>query len=222
MFCAVFDVDDTLYLERDYVRSGFHAAGVWAEKELGVPDFSERALREFQCGARGDIFDRVLASYGLSDIVAVGQLVHAYRSHVPSLTLLPDASQCLSVLRPHCHLAIITDGAVDSQQNKVHALGLTQKVDLIVLTGEWGAEFSKPNPRSFEYVQQQLTVSPDYCIYVGDNPSKDFVTPRGLGWRTVRVRREGGLHFRSDAPAGYAADREFGDLRQIHEMLLNR
>jgi putative hydrolase of the HAD superfamily len=222
MFCAVFDVDDTLYLERDYVRSGFHAAGVWAEKELGVPDFSERALREFQCGGRGDIFDRVLASYGLSDIVAVGHLVQAYRSHVPSITLLPDASQCLSVLRPHCHLAIITDGAVDSQRNKVHALGLTQKVDLIVLTGEWGAEFSKPNPRSFEYVQQQLTVSPECCVYIGDNPSKDFATPRGLGWRTVRIRREGGLHFRSDAAAGYAADREFGDLRQVHEMLLNR
>ena len=30
MQVLVFDIDDTLYLERDYVRSGFGAAGRWA------------------------------------------------------------------------------------------------------------------------------------------------------------------------------------------------
>ena len=33
---VVFDIDDTLYLERDYVRSGFTAAGAWARTELGL------------------------------------------------------------------------------------------------------------------------------------------------------------------------------------------
>src|SRR5207302_9076607 len=36
--CVVFDIDDTLYLERDYVRSGFRAVGTWAEQWLRIPD----------------------------------------------------------------------------------------------------------------------------------------------------------------------------------------
>ena len=33
----VFDLDDTLYPERDYVLSGFKAVASWAEARLGVP-----------------------------------------------------------------------------------------------------------------------------------------------------------------------------------------
>src|SRR5258707_4394601 len=190
MFCAVFDLDDTLYLERAYVQSGFQAAGAWAERELGVRDFSQRAWREFERGCRGDIFNRVLAFYGFPKGRALPELVRAYRSHTPSIALLPDAAHCLSALRPHGYLAMITDGAVDSQQNKVRALGLDRTMDLVVLTAALGLDFSKPNPRAFAYVQQQFAVPPECCAYIGDNPVKDFITPRGLGWRTVRVRRE--------------------------------
>lgn len=222
MLCAVFDLDDTLYLERAYVLSGFRAAGAWAEKELGISDLTERALHEFECGCRGNIFNRVLAAYGLLDRTVLTRLVQVYRSHTPSISLLPDATQCLGALRPHVYLAVITDGAVDSQRNKVRALGLHNGMDLVVLTGTWGREFSKPNPRAFEYVQQQFAVPPECCVYVGDNPAKDFITPRGLGWRTVRIRREGGLHCRRNAEAGYEAEREFGDLTQVAGMLINR
>jgi putative hydrolase of the HAD superfamily len=221
MVCAIFDLDDTLYLERDYVRSGFHAAGMWARRELGVPDFSERALREFECGRRADIFDRVLDSYGLLDCNAVARLVQVYRSHTPSITLLPDAIQCLNALRSRCHLALITDGRVVQQQNKLRALELDTGLDLVVLTDKWGREFWKPNLRAFNYVQQQFAVSPDSCVYIADNPAKDFVGPRRLGWRTIRIRRENGLHRQHSAQESYAADREVADLCEVPAMLLN-
>ena len=38
--CVVFDIDDTLYLERDYVLSGFAAVGPWARDWLAIPDFA--------------------------------------------------------------------------------------------------------------------------------------------------------------------------------------
>jgi putative hydrolase of the HAD superfamily len=40
----VFDLDDTLYLERDFARSGFEAAGAWLYRQAGVPGLAE-ALR---------------------------------------------------------------------------------------------------------------------------------------------------------------------------------
>ena len=38
-------------------------------------------------------------------------------------------------------------------------------------------------------------------IYVGDNPAKDFVTPRRLGWQTVRLRVHGQLRFTEEPPS---------------------
>ena len=37
----VLDIDDTLYLERDYVRSGFKCVGEWVNDRLGLSEFSE-------------------------------------------------------------------------------------------------------------------------------------------------------------------------------------
>jgi len=55
----VLDIDDTLYLERDYVRSGFCAVGRWLAEHQNVEDFFERAWALFEAGARGNIFDTV-------------------------------------------------------------------------------------------------------------------------------------------------------------------
>ena len=89
---VVFDIDDTLYLERDYVRSGFAAAGAWAHTELGLADLGERAWGIFEDGVRGRIFDEALVACGArADGAVVSRLVDVYRSHVPAIEppLLP-------------------------------------------------------------------------------------------------------------------------------------
>ena len=50
--CVVFDIDDTLYLERDYVGSGFAAVGAWIEANLGFRSFSDRCWIAFRSGRR--------------------------------------------------------------------------------------------------------------------------------------------------------------------------
>ncbi len=50
---VVFDVDDTLYLERDYARGGFEAAAAHARARFGVDDFATRAWALFEQGLRG-------------------------------------------------------------------------------------------------------------------------------------------------------------------------
>ncbi len=37
MKSIIFDLDDTLYPEEQYVLSGFKAVAVWAEAELSIP-----------------------------------------------------------------------------------------------------------------------------------------------------------------------------------------
>lgn len=36
---VIFDLDDTLFLERDFVRSGFAAVGRWMARTIGISNF---------------------------------------------------------------------------------------------------------------------------------------------------------------------------------------
>jgi putative hydrolase of the HAD superfamily len=193
--CIVFDMDDTLYLERDYVRSGFLHAGALVEKELGGRGFYDAAWELFLEGQRGDIFNRALKRIGLPAPASVIQgLVDAYRNHIPAISLAEDAVQCLDGLHSEYHLALITDGPVVSQENKARALQLDRWIDLNIFTDRWGASYYKPHPLAFLTVQERTGASPNECMYVADNPKKDFTAPTQLGWVTVRIRRDGGLH----------------------------
>ncbi len=204
--CVVFDVDDTLYLERDYVRSGFRAVDAHLRERHGAGGFFERAWAAFERGVRRRTFDEVLPALGLEPSEAmIGELVEVYRSHHPEISLLPDALDALRAAREAGFaVAVVTDGPEASQAAKVEALGLTRWADPIVLTARLGTGFAKPHPRAFERVQAHSGCRGAACLYVADNPAKDFAGPKRLGWRTLRVRRPGGLH--AAAPSGGDVD----------------
>ena len=63
----VFDLDDTLISERDYVFSGFRAVGDFVQKQYGLIGFEELATSFFCRGMRGYIFNEVLKTLGLDD-----------------------------------------------------------------------------------------------------------------------------------------------------------
>jgi glycosyltransferase involved in cell wall biosynthesis/FMN phosphatase YigB (HAD superfamily) len=211
---VVLDIDDTLYLERDYVRSGFDAVGAWARTELGVDDLGERAWAAFESGVRRTIFDDALAGAGVEatpDLVP--RLVEVYRAHAPAIEMLADARAWLDALAPHVAVAVVTDGPLASQRAKAEALVLTQWADLVVFTESLGPGKGKPHPAAFEQLERELGLGGDRCAYVADNPAKDFVAPHRLGWRTVRVRRPGGLH--AEVPSGDDVDVEIASLDQL-------
>ena len=192
---VVFDIDDTLYLERDYVSSGFAAAGAWARTELGLADFAERAWLMFQEGVRGRIFDETLAACGArADGAVVSRLVDVYRAHTPSIEPFPDVAVWVAGRPDDVAVAVVTDGPLASQRAKAAALGVAAWADPIVFTEDLGPGRGKPHPAAFELVEDATGVGGAACAYVADNPAKDFAGPRSRGWRTVRVRREGGLH----------------------------
>ena len=215
---VVFDVDDTLYLERDYVRSGFTAAGAWARTELGVADFGDRAWAAFEAGVRGRIFDEALAACGVpANGSVVSQLVDVYRSHAPAIEPLPDVSVWLAGRPADFAVAVVTDGPRASQRAKAAALDLAGWADPIVFTEELGPGRGKPHPAAFARVEAATGLAGAACAYVADNPAKDFAGPRSRGWRTVRVRREGGLH--ATVASGDDVDAEITAFAELDEAL---
>lgn len=212
----MFDVDDTLYLETDYVASGFGAVDAHLRVDRGIMGFLESATRRFAAGARGDVFDLALADLGVEDArQLVPDLVTTYREHAPSITLLADARAALDRCSARGRVAVITDGPEASQRAKVVALDLARWAWPIVLTAAYGDGYGKPNRRAFSDVA--AAHGDTQLAYVADNPAKDFVAPAQLGWRTVRLRRIGGLH--AAVPSGTDVEHEITDLDHLDDVL---
>jgi putative hydrolase of the HAD superfamily len=217
--CVVFDIDDTLYLERDYVFSGFAVVGAWARTWLGLPNFGERCREAHESGTRGSVFNRVLEDSGVvPSQEVVGTLVALYRSHLPDIRLCVDARAALTEASARWPVAVITDGPAISQSRKAEALGLQRFADPIYLTELHGPGCSKPSPVVFKKVEQAIPAR--RYVYVADNPAKDFHAPRALRWKSVRVRRPGGLHFAVDRP-DVAPDTELPDCSGLIPLLLS-
>lgn len=190
----VFDLDDTLYPERQFALSGFRAAERWAAAELGLAaGLADEMTRLLDQGYLGKLFAMALAAR-LPDHRPehLEALVAAYRDHEPELALFADAQWALQHFRAHGPLALITDGTPAMQAKKVAALAIAPFFQQTVFTGGLGGrEFHKPHPRSFQIVEQALASAGDRFVYVGDNPSKDFITPNAMGWVSVMVTRPG-------------------------------
>ncbi len=201
---VVFDLDDTLYPEREFVRSGFRAV---SEAFVGVLGAAATAYARmnalFDSPHRSRVFNELLRERGVADPARlVAAMIECYRSHVPSIALHPDADRALTRLKGRFGLGLVSDGPLSAQRGKIAALGLGDRLDAIVLTAELGDGFGKPHPRAFEEIARRLGVEPRRCAYVADNPAKDFVAPNQLGWRSIRVRRPDGVYANLAAPPG--------------------
>ena len=221
---VVLDLDDTLYPEAAYVRSGFRAVAARASRTLGLPpdEVEAELIALFERGVRGDTFDRWLAARGLGDKDAVGDLVAAYRGHAPEIAPFPDASPLLRRLHGEdCAIGLLSDGDPAVQGRKLDALGLRNAFDAVVVTGALGPDAGKPSPLGYAEVLRRLgDVTPREAVYVSDNPAKDFLGARRAGMRSVRVRRPEGIYAQLEpATAAHAPDAEVTRLGQVPRAL---
>jgi putative hydrolase of the HAD superfamily len=194
---VVFDLDDTLFPEGAYVASGFRAVGDALAREHRIEGFGPRAAAGAAAGPRGDVFDEALRQSGVAaDEVRrlVPWCVAQYRAHLPEISLFPEAHEALEMLQGKVKIGVLTDGWLVAQRRKVEALGLAARVDAVVYSDSFGREHWKPSEVPYRAVAEALGVAHDACVYVADNPGKDFITARALGWRTIQVARAGQTH----------------------------
>lgn len=217
---VIFDLDDTLFLEREFVLSGFDAVAAELAATVGVPASILRAefQKIFESGERSDVFGVWLRNHGHS-VVWLPQLIELYRSHSPRITLVPEMLELLADLRQRIPLGLITDGHLATQRGKIKALAIEPYFSAITCSDLLGREFWKPHPRPYRETLGALDVPAESAVYVADNPAKDFLGARGVGMATVRVRWPGGMHAERFVPSPeFAADHEVtsvGDLRRL-------
>lgn len=192
---VAFDLDDTLYPEREYVLSGFRAVSKLVKERLGIEDFYPELVRTFDEGEKGKTFDATFKKLGIEyDNALVHELLDCYRAHSPDIKPYGDVVPTLQCLKEKYHLALITDGYLQAQKNKVKALSIGQFFEKIVYTDEYGKDYWKPSSFPFQLVMEYFSAAGDECAYIGDNMEKDFIAPNKLGWLTIQIKREEGQY----------------------------
>lgn len=217
---VIFDLDDTLYIERDFFRSGFNVVAAKLE------------ARGFGCASQlGDLLESIFLNEGRDNVFDkasarlafpkewIPELVETFRAHTPLINLAPDAVEILSRLRPHYRLGCITDGFADVQRRKIKVLGVDALLDVVVVADDFGRKHWKPDPLPFRMCCDRLGIDEQQAIYIGDNTERDMRGARNAGIRSVRLRRSGGYFSRNDGDLQDRPDFEIYALSELEHIL---
>jgi putative hydrolase of the HAD superfamily len=185
----VFDLDDTLYPEVDFVTGGYRAVARYVCEKYGG-SYNEifcAMMTRFTNEGRRSVFPMVVERF-LDPGVPVAELVEVYRRHIPEIHMFPGYSCLLQELSRNYRLGILTDGLPEVQKRKVRALGLEHLVDKIIYTWDYGSEMEKPHPMTFSLMLDYLRAEPINALYVGDNPAKDCKGAHQAGMKFAQLR----------------------------------
>lgn len=220
---VVFDLDDTLYNQRQHLAGAFLSVGKLISRLFGLdPRGVRKELLEIakrKGSASGKLFNIFLEKHGIKPKKRLlEQMVSAFYSYKP--VKLKPYKRVVEILkelrRKGLKPGILTDGNPQLQKAKIEALGIKKFLNCVLVTDEMGENYRKPDLKGFLEISKQLGVSAAETIYVGDNPHKDFIGARKAGMLTIRVLT--GEYRKVRGEKSLEADiiiRSLGDLRKI-------
>lgn len=205
---VLFDLDDTLFSHRGAVEDGLLATLGTLERTAatGNDDAERRRWNELEehhyaryltgeldyLGQRRARARDFLAPYGtvLEDDEAESWFEEYLARYRAAFRLHDDALPCLDALErrlPGVRFGIITNGDLDFQTAKLEALGLTDRVEHLVTSGELGV--AKPDPRIFEAAVALFGAEPEQAAYIGDRLVTDAIGAARAGLTGVWLNR---------------------------------
>ena len=179
----VFDLDDTLYKELQFLQSAYRSISRMLAPEIGHEIYGEMTLLYDQ---NKNVFDIIKAKYDFQK--TIGELVDHYRTHTPDIELPEPSAQLLTQLTEHqMTLGLMTDGRSLTQRNKLRSLGIENVFTEVLISEEFGSE----KPALENFLNFETKFSGRSFFFIGDNFEKDFITPNSLGWETIGIRDNG-------------------------------
>lgn len=167
------------------------------DEDHTAPDYrvrplEERLVRIFQLddSAQSNNLIMAMCQCFMKPIFARGR---CYEDTLPSLQTLRAEG---------FRTAIVSNTPWGSPANlwreEIERLGLSEYMDVVVFCRDVG--WRKPARQIFEFTLEKLQVTPQHCIFVGDDPRWDLVGPRAVGIEAVLIDRRGAIQDVSEKP----------------------
>ena len=218
--CLIFDLDDTLYYEMTYVLGAFKEVCTYLGQKycVEIEALYRRCVEILDKYGRGNIFNILCNEFELEEDISY--LIKLYRQSTPKLELYRESNEIIEYSKKNkiC-LGLITDGCSQVQWNKIKALGLEKYIDKIIVTDDYGKGYGKPHNKSYNEMISYFNVEPYECMYIGDNPNKDFIGAKKIGMKTVRIINEKGDHIHDKVSREYEADCIISSLLEIKDIV---
>ncbi len=221
---VIFDLDDTLISEDEYIRSGYRAVSMFLKDMYGWDErMTARQLYDLYLENPKNVFNRLLEAHDIrykeNEIL---ELVEVYREHTPDVHFYPDVRPALASLKNRgIKLGLLSDGYAVTQRKKLTVLNVNgRKVfDKIIITDELGRDYWKPDPRPFIMMKEAFLADWSDIVYVGDNPEKDFFIGRDFPIMTVRIIRPQGVYIDRPYREGYRETARVNSLEDLIKII---
>ncbi len=157
---------------------------------------------------------RTLRTCGRDDesLAAFTTQIHLQHAR-EAMRLFDDVEELLAFLKPRLPLALITNGASDTQRAVLDSLGVGHHFRAVVISGEVGV--AKPDPSIFGIAAERLGVDRNRVWHVGDTLWTDVAGARGAGSTAVWLNRRGVRRTSGDPEP----DHEIRSLRELPALL---
>ena len=206
----IFDLDDTLMYEIDFLKSAFKEIADFIDKK-NQEELFKLMLIKYHEGE--NVFDFLINNY---TNFSKEQLLQMYRNHFPNISLNEGTDDLLKKIKSKGYkLGLITDGRSVTQRNKLKALKIEDLFDKIIVSEEFGS--TKPDERNFKiFLENDI----EEYYYIADNTKKDFVTPNKLGWTSICLLDQGSnIHPQNfDIEEGYLPKIKINSLSELSKL----
>jgi putative hydrolase of the HAD superfamily len=186
----VFDLDDTIYHEIDFVKSAYGEIARSIDPEKGLHIYTSM-LDSFS--RNENVFIKLIDDF---PHLTLSGLLETYRNHFPVIEPVEGIINLLEKLKAlNVHMVLLTDGRSRTQRNKILSLGIENFFNEILISEEINAE--KISGYAFKKLDNQY--KNHQKISIGDNVHKDFKWPFILGWITIGLKNRGNnIHSQDD------------------------
>jgi len=166
----VFDLDNTLYDENDYLFCGYKFIAEYVatkHNNFTSKDYYDYLTMEFNLNGREGLFDKFIAHFNIP--VQMNELLDILHSHHSTIQLNKNAKEFIDlILRQKKKIYILTNGNIKQQQNKVKLLELNSLYPNIKILYA-SAIKPKPSPLAMQMIIAKENSKVSDVLFIGDS-----------------------------------------------------
>jgi putative hydrolase of the HAD superfamily len=199
---AIFDLDGTLLNRDESVKLFIDRQYDRLYKEVGHIPKEKYVKRFIELDSRGyvwkdKVYQQLVEEFHIVLITPEELLqdyISEFKNHCVPFANLTTMLEELK--RYRIQIGMITNGYGQFQMNHIKALEIEKYFDVILIS-EWEG-IKKPDPQIFKRALQQLNVSPNQSLFVGDHPYNDVKAAQSVGIKGIWKKDRQWNHVEAD------------------------